>query len=161
MVKLDVCIKADLENITDLSLPGDTRWYFNVVLEGEEGDEKEIYLVPREELEIPNSKGTCCFTIKSKFSKNQGTITFLKTDSYNEEDSGKMKAIGTFDCRGCELTKFFPRSGFEASSTKSSAKYKDIDLSEGDWAEYDERANESVMISSVETEICRAKEKKK
>jgi|UniRef100_A0A7S4LER7 hypothetical protein len=156
MVKLDVMFKCDLENVTELTLPTNARWYFNIEFEG---DEKEIYLIPAEKLEVPNSRGECCFVMHSKETKKHATVTFIKNAEYNESDSGKLKRIGTFECRGCELVKFLPRSGWEASSTKSDTSFDDIDLTEGDWADYDERGNESVMISELETEICRSKEK--
>mmetsp|Transcript_28034 Transcript_28034/g.50507 ORF Transcript_28034/g.50507 Transcript_28034/m.50507 type:complete len:155 (-) Transcript_28034:554-1018(-) len=151
MVKLDVQIEAQLENVTDLVLPENTRWYFIVEMEGEQ---KEIYLIPCEKMEIPNSRGECCFVMHSKETKKSGTISFIKSKKYDV--NGKMKTIGTFECRGVDLVKFLPRSGFEVSSTKSDTTWDDVDLTEGDWAEYDEEANESVVISEVKTNIVRS-----
>jgi hypothetical protein len=55
-----------------------------------------------------------------------------------------------FECRGVEPFDFSPRVGFSAEAVKSGTLFEDIDLSDGDWAEYDEEGQQSVGIFSVE-----------
>ena len=61
-------------------------------------------------------------------------------------------SIARFECRGLEPCEFFPGTGFCALSSVSETVFgteggKDpIDLSEGDWAEYDEDGDEAVGI---------------
>eukprot|EP00906_Rhabdomonas_costata_P026308 RCo037474 len=156
MVKLDVLLKADLENVTELRLAENTRWYFTI---SHEGDEKEIYLVPLEKLEIPGSRGEACLVMGNRETKRAATVSFVRSAPYNAEDSGKFKVIGVFECRNCELVSFLPRSGWSCRSAVSEKLFDDIDLSEKDWAEYDDQANESMTIYSVETKLARSKEK--
>eukprot|EP00996_Jenningsia_fusiforme_P004246 NODE_5057_length_723_cov_58.513353_g4694_i0.p2 GENE.NODE_5057_length_723_cov_58.513353_g4694_i0~~NODE_5057_length_723_cov_58.513353_g4694_i0.p2 ORF type:complete len:152 (+),score=27.33 NODE_5057_length_723_cov_58.513353_g4694_i0:82-537(+) len=151
MVKLDVLLKADLENVTNLRLPEDENWYFVLEFEGER---KEVYLTPAERMQIPNSRGEACMVLGSKDSNKAASVTFLKSQSYSK--SGTFAPIATFECRGCELLEFQPHGGWQCESTVSDQTFEDIDLTEGDWAEYDERGNESVTVYSVQSRIARS-----
>ena len=71
--------------------------------------------------------------------------------------------IATFECRGLEPCEFLPNTGFSAMSSVSDSGFgelagKDpIDLSEGDWADYDEDAEEDVGIYEFKTQFVAAK----
>lgn len=43
-----------------------------------------------------------------------------------------------------------------ATGTESGTKFSSIDLSEGEWYDYDEKANEEVSIKDIKWEIRRA-----
>lgn len=45
---------------------------------------------------------------------------------------------------------------FEAKGAESNTKFASIDLSEGEWFDYDEKAGEEVSIANVKWEIRRA-----
>ena len=49
------------------------------------------------------------------------------------------------------------QDGFSAEGADSGTKFEDIDLSEGDWTEYDEKANASVEIMEVSSQIKKMK----
>ena len=57
--------------------------------------------------------------------------------SKNEEP----QTVATFECRGWDLVQFVPKGGFHCKSTNSDTEFKDIDMSELDWAEYDEEGD--------------------
>ena len=73
-----------------------------------------------------------------------GTVIQLKDNDW--------KKIATFECRGIEFVEFLPEHGFSALSSVSETVFGEaggeepIDLTEGDWAGYDEEADESVGI---------------
>ena len=46
--------------------------------------------------------------------------------------------MARFDCRGVELIEFKAGDGFVGTSTASESEITDIDLSDKDWAGYDE-----------------------
>jgi len=58
-----------------------------------------------------------------------------------------------FDCRGIEVVEFVPEDGWAAEGRSSGTKFTEIDLSEGDYSEYDEKATASVGIYNFDSEI--------
>uniref|UniRef100_A0A0M3JBP1 UPF0587 protein (inferred by orthology to a C. elegans protein) n=1 Tax=Anisakis simplex TaxID=6269 RepID=A0A0M3JBP1_ANISI len=69
---------------------------------------------------------------------------------YSIDDSEQYHPIVKFDCRGVEPTAFDPRVGWKAVGTESGTPFDDIDLSEKEWADYDEKASAATEI----TEVC-------
>jgi hypothetical protein len=61
-----------------------------------------------------------------------------------------------FDCRGLELVEFKADGEWLAEGTESGTKFAGIDLTEGDWYDYDEKASEEVSITGMKWEIVRA-----
>jgi len=74
---------------------------------------------------------------------------------YTIENNGSFAQMAVIECRGLELVDFEPRTGFKAVGVKSGTKFEDIDLTEGDWAEYDEKGGVPVGISELQTEFRR------
>ena len=83
---------------------------------------------------------------------------------YTMADNNKFKTIIAFDCRGMEPVEFSPRNGWQVSGYKededsdsgedvggkvTGTEFSDVDLTELEWAEYDERSNQSTMISGI------------
>jgi hypothetical protein len=61
-----------------------------------------------------------------------------------------------FDCRGLEFTEFKAEGEFLATGIESGTKFSGIELPDGEWYDYDEKAGEEVSITNVEWEIRRA-----
>lgn len=68
---------------------------------------------------------------------------------YTAEDSNKFKTMVAFDCRGVEPVDFSPRVGFVAEGEDSGTKFSDVNLTEKDWSDYDEKAGQAVGIYEV------------
>lgn len=94
---------------------------------------------------------------------------------YEQSEPAKSRPILEFDCRGLEFTDFKPEvcSIFEtlhilppylnlvqgewlAEGIDSGSKFTAIDLSEGEWFDYDEKANEEVSITELKWTIKRS-----
>lgn len=84
-------------------------------------------------------------------------MVFLLSATYTEEDSGKFKTIVAFDCRGIEPVEFSPRTGWIAKAIDGGATFEEIDLSEDDWADYDEKKGNSVGISEFKSQFIKLK----
>ncbi|EIE85560.1 hypothetical protein RO3G_10270 [Rhizopus delemar RA 99-880] len=142
-MKSSLYIKADLENVTDLAPTDDCEWYF-----------KDTY-------EISGSRGSASLVMRCKFCKREGTARKVdlsfKIKKYNIEQNGKFQQIAQFDCRGLELVDFQPRDSWFAKGAESDTVFNDIDLSEGEWAEYDEKSGEPVGISDIKVEFRKEK----
>ncbi|GAB5587892.1 hypothetical protein Unana1_02792 [Umbelopsis nana] len=77
--------------------------------------------------------------------------------SYSIDQVNKFVKLAVLDCRGLEPVGFDPRAGWTAQGAESGTKFEDIDLTEGDWADYDEKAGEPVGISNIESEFRKEK----
>ncbi|KAJ3396417.1 hypothetical protein HDU92_003039 [Lobulomyces angularis] len=82
---------------------------------------------PNEKSEIQGSRGEAMLVVKCKFCKKSGNCDL------------ELENLG-LTCEG------------EGSGTKF-----DIDFSDGDWADYDEKNSESVSMSEIETCISKKK----
>lgn len=75
---------------------------------------------------------------------------------YNYAEVPKPGKILEFECRGCEFVEFKPEGNWEAKGLESGTVFKDIDLNEGDWFDYDEKAGAEVSIKDLKWEIVRS-----
>ncbi|KAF9898501.1 hypothetical protein BX616_003944 [Lobosporangium transversale] len=86
------------------------------------------------------------------------TIDFVsKPVPYLIENNDKFATIATIECRGLELVGFEPRSGWTAKGAESGTVFEDIDLTDGDWADYDEKSQMPVGISNIESKFIKTK----
>ncbi|ODV93479.1 hypothetical protein PACTADRAFT_46616 [Pachysolen tannophilus NRRL Y-2460] len=168
MVSLAVVVKATLDNVTDLE-PTDTEvepfeYRFEIECTScRERHDKPVSVNRFETYEIPGSRGNASFVYKCRScgSSHSATITKPKHGGiYDLEDSGKEKTILLIDSRGLDFVKFIPLGNFQAKGTGSSNKkakiFKEIDLSENEWYDYDDDANQEVSIVDVEWDIIKA-----
>lgn len=79
------------------------------------------------------------------------------TGEYTSDDQGKFKTIVIFDCRGLEPTEFSPRDGWIVKIEESNKVFEDVDLSEKEWVEYDEKIQQSVGIYEFESQFIKVK----
>jgi hypothetical protein len=61
-----------------------------------------------------------------------------------------------FDCRGLEFVEFKADGEWLAEGTESGSKFTGIDLTEGEWFDYDEKAGEEVSVTGIKWAIVRA-----
>lgn len=76
---------------------------------------------------------------------------------YTQEDSGKLKTIVQFDCRGLEPVAFSPRTGWIVKCAEGGPSFADVDLSEDDWVEYDTKNDVPVEISEFKSSFVKMK----
>jgi len=76
--------------------------------------------------------------------------------AYEQSEPAKRVNILQFDCRGLEFTEFKPEGEWLAEGVDSKTKFTGIDLGEGEWFDYDEKAGDEVSIKELRWEIRRA-----
>ncbi|KAI9258519.1 hypothetical protein BY458DRAFT_557984 [Sporodiniella umbellata] len=161
MVKLGLYIKADLENITDLIPTEDYEWHFKVECTScHEIDQNWISFNSQDEYSMNNSRGTANLVMRCKFCKREGSAHFepsFTIRKYSATKNREFQVIAHFDCRGIELVQFQPRESWMAKGLESETPFVEIDLSEGEWAEYDEKSGEPVGISNISSEFRKEK----
>lgn len=62
-----------------------------------------------------------------------------------------------FDCRGVEPIKFSPRAGWIVKSIENGQVFEDVDLSDDDWVEYDQKNNVSIGVYDFESQFIKLK----
>jgi hypothetical protein len=89
--------------------------------------------------------------------QRQHTANILNpAKSYEATDPAKKVNILELDCRGLEFIDFKADGEWLAEGTESGTRFTAIDLSDGEWFEYDEKAGEEVSITGIKWEIRRA-----
>lgn len=186
MMKVGLQIKANLENVTGLIPENVQEFCWHLKLKCTECDEipdhwqyvtlsEEQPLKPRHPSQTP-PRGKTNFTSKCKLCSYQNTLD-IKEDtivSYDAEDVNNFKTIVVFSCRGFEPVDFDPKDGWQAhgytenvdsddsegkeqSGKPTSTVFSDIDLSEKEWADFDEESGKSTLISEFEIKFVQVK----
>ncbi|KAF9426840.1 hypothetical protein BGZ94_005941 [Podila epigama] len=153
-------LKAELENITEL-IPADAdhTWHFKIQCTGcREVNDNWITVNAVDKAELSSGRGEANLVMKCKFCKRESSADFAsKPVPYNIENNDKFATIVTIECRGLEPVGFEPRVGWNAKGAESGTPFEDIDLSDGDWADYDEKSELPVAISNIEAKFVKVK----
>ena len=167
MGRIDLQLKMTLENIAAVKQPAEADWRFKVKCTscGEIGD-NIIYFNLVEKQQIQGSRGTASYIAKCKGCERSGNIDFIEGSlgQYNDQN-GQWQTVAKFECRGMEPCEFFPGTGFSALSSASDTVFgtqggrDPMDLDEGDWADYDEDADESVAIYEFSSQFVTSSKK--
>merc|ERR1711874_931111 len=110
---------------------------------------------------LKGGRGQASSLVKCKMCSRENSIDIIPDSvaSYNMEDNNQFKTMVVFDCRGLEPVEFAPRNGWKARGYKedddgegseTGSTFGDVDLSEKEWADYDEKSGESTVISEME-----------
>lgn len=73
-----------------------------------------------------------------------------------ELPQARQQKVLEFECRGCEFVEFRPDGSWQARGLDSGTVFNDIDLTEGDWFDYDEKAGAEVSIKELKWDIARS-----
>eukprot|EP00347_Sterkiella_histriomuscorum_P007398 403349077 len=154
----EVQFKAQLENISNLQLPPSEDWHFNVkCTHCNEQHPNTIYFNLQEIKDIADSRSRANYYAKCNFCKRQGNILFLENSFKRYEKSEEFQSVAKFECRGIEILEFIPNGNFVATSTVSDEVFEDINLTDKDWAGYDEQGDASVGIYDFQSQIITSK----
>ncbi|PSK59266.1 hypothetical protein B9Z65_3590 [Elsinoe australis] len=159
---LALALKAELEGVTELR-PQDTEdspFYYTFKVQCTSCREVHpnwVSVSRFEKNEQSGSRGEANFVWKCKNCKREHTANIVDAPKpYETQSPAKAVNIITFDCRGLEFVEFKADGDWLAKGVESGSKFEAIDLSEGDWYDYDEKAGEEVSIRDMKWEIRRA-----
>jgi len=111
------------------------------------------------------------FVIKCKFCSWENFLDVLSDTvcPYDQADSGTLKTIVVFDCCGVEPIDFSPGEGWECQGQKVKNNEADdslgvttgekflVDLSDGEWADFDQVLDCSTMVSEIDFRFVKVK----
>eukprot|EP00879_Flechtneria_rotunda_P010158 GHRR01010619.1.p1 GENE.GHRR01010619.1~~GHRR01010619.1.p1 ORF type:complete len:164 (+),score=32.79 GHRR01010619.1:95-586(+) len=150
-------LKADLENVAKLEVPLPYRFCIDVKESAGSETRDRVYVTAAEEHDLAGSKGTANFIMKfAKDSRHECSINVQQlkgvTRAMSEDDENKWVPVMAFECRGIEPTAFHPEDGFVVQ-TKGGKLFDDVDLTELEWVEFDEKLSDSVGIYNIESKF--------
>ncbi|KAJ1965376.1 hypothetical protein GGI12_000808 [Dipsacomyces acuminosporus] len=157
MVKLDLQFHAELLNVTNLApADPDFNWSFKVKCNSCNEETPNFITISAEDSnKISGSRGEANFVMRCKFCGRESSASIEgQPKPYTADDSGSFVSILTLECRGLEPVDFEPRDGWVAEGAESQTPFE-VDLSEGEWYDYDEKAGE-VSITDIQFKITRA-----
>lgn len=160
MVLLQLSIKAELENVTDLQPASDDfEYHFKVKCSScNEAHPKVVSMNRLEEHEVSGGKhATAHFVWRCSFCRRESSAKFdtsYKVKPYTSENA-QFQPLLVIECRGLEFTDFEFRGPWKCVGLNGTV-FNDIDLEEGDWTDYDEKAAQPVGISTLESQWSRA-----
>ncbi|KAK1053696.1 hypothetical protein LTR33_014325 [Friedmanniomyces endolithicus] len=159
---LAIAVTAELNGVTDLQ-PEDTEqtpFYHTFKVQCTSCREVHpnwVSVSRFETNEQSGSRGDANFVWRCKNCKREHSANITDTPkAYPQQSPAKAKNILTLDCRGLEFVEFKADGAWKATGVESGTKFADIDLTEGEWFDYDEKAGEEVSIKDVKWEIRRA-----
>ncbi|CAL9774797.1 unnamed protein product [Musa acuminata subsp. burmannicoides] len=160
---------AELENLTNLQQRGgcsdpNYTYYFKVKCENcGEISQKETCVVLSESVPLPNGRGTANLVQKCKLCGRDGTIQMVPGHgeplTIERSQAGIRSKLMVFDCRGFEPVNFSFENGWKAESLSGTSF--EVDLSEGEFADYDEKGECPVGITNLQASFRVAKKQER
>ncbi|KAF2716023.1 DUF866-domain-containing protein [Polychaeton citri CBS 116435] len=159
---LALALTAELNGVTDL-VPEDTQdapFYYTFKVQCTSCREVHpnwVSVSRFEQNEQSGSRGEANFVWKCKNCKREHSANIVDTPKlYPLQSPAKPQNIITIDCRGLEFVEYKADGEWKAAGAESGSKFTGIDLTEGEWYDYDEKASEEVSITNIKWEIRRA-----
>ncbi|KAI1258524.1 hypothetical protein F5Y18DRAFT_413284 [Xylariaceae sp. FL1019] len=153
---------AELNGVTNLrprDSPDAPFWYTFVVqcTSCRETHSNPVAVSQFETNEMSGSRGEANFVWKCKNCKRESSASIKAgPKAYEQGEPPRQQTILEFDCRGLEFTSFSPEGEWVADGLESGTKFEGIELTDGEWFDYDEKANHEVSIKELRWDIKRA-----
>ncbi|XP_004292787.1 PREDICTED: UPF0587 protein v1g245604-like [Fragaria vesca subsp. vesca] len=150
MVRFFLMIMANLQGVTNLEPQGgfkdpDFTYLFKLKCEGcGELTEKEAAV----RLSLSKRKGAPDLVRKCKFCEREGSVTMMPECCKPLTKEGVFHPLMMFDCKGYEPVDFVFGGRWKVESVAGKT-YDNVNLSKGEFAEYDESGELLVRISSL------------
>ncbi|KAG8904974.1 hypothetical protein FRB99_000933 [Tulasnella sp. 403] len=146
MVRLGLYLKAELEGVTDLQpATSDFEWFFEDQLELSTGHDYANFVW---------KCGACKREASAKFDRFADK-TAMKPYQMALDRGQDFAPLVVLDCRGLELTKFYPQGIWRCVGIESQTVFEEVEFEDDEWYGYDEKTKEDVRITSLETKIAR------
>jgi hypothetical protein len=137
MVFLDLLVKSDMENVSELKAGSEQFQWFCTVICGNCNEERpDVGISVDEKVEMQGSRGEANLCIKCKLCNREASID-VDPKGFGSYNGGDFTRIARFECRGCTLDKWQPRDGFSCIGVNeegepTGTKFEDINL-EDEW----------------------------
>lgn len=151
------CVKADLENVERLETLSQV-WKIDVKHGSSDEVREGVTIDATEFFDLEGSRGTCNLVIKFKDAVEKAQCTIL-TDKKLKVEPRPMTAEDSdwvpflaMEARGLEVTRVHVSDDNFLVTASSGASFTP-DLSDGDWADYDDDNQLPVSITNLQTKV--------
>ncbi|KAI9724186.1 MAG: hypothetical protein M1828_003931 [Chrysothrix sp. TS-e1954] len=155
---LALTLTAELSGVTDLA-PIDTAenpFYYTFKVQCTSCRETHPNWVG-ESNEQSGSRGEANFVWRCKMCKREHSASIKTTPApYTYSSPPKRQKIIDIDCRGLEFVDYKADGDWQAKGIDSGTKFTGMDISDGEWYDYDEKASDEVSVKDVKWEIRRS-----
>ncbi|XP_054272433.1 CXXC motif containing zinc binding protein [Macrosteles quadrilineatus] len=156
MVLFTLQAKCNLEGIQTLYTPEDFTWVVKVKCSacGEESPNWHT-VNAQDSSEGKGGRGSFNFVYKCKLCSRENSLDIISTSvkRIEAEKCRHFSPLVTFDCRGLEPIEYNPGMGWIAKAEESGTCFRDIDLGEKEWVDYDEKGQQSVGVYEFESQF--------
>ncbi|KAM3330727.1 hypothetical protein ACQJBY_027084 [Aegilops geniculata] len=159
MVFFALLVGAELDGLTNLQPRGGCDdpsypYYFKLRCEScGETSAKTTCVSLDEVVQLPTGKGTANLLQKCKLCSREGSVVMIPGQgtplTAEQSQKGETTCLMVFECRGYEPIEFAFGNGWKAESVHGTPF--DIDLSEGEFDEYDEKGECPVALSKLQS----------
>lgn len=150
MVKIALQIKVELENVEKLFTNHPNHSWLVKLKCGSCGEVTDKFQDITEAEKVPqkHNRSETNLLIKCKLCSRENSIDVIEGSNaeFTIDNVGNYKTIVVFDCRGVEPVAYKPTSGWIVQSENNGKIFEDVDLSDEDWVDYDEKNQESVRV---------------
>lgn len=162
MVKIALRLKANLENVESLdpSPNPDFRWYLKFACNNcGEVSSKWNYVSLVEETPAQRGSAVNHFVNKCKLCARENSLTIVPDTigGITADSCSQFKTVLVMDCRGLEPREFSAREGWVVKAADGGKTFTDVDLGEGEWADYCDKTNQPVGVYEIEHSFERVK----
>ncbi|KAM3174050.1 hypothetical protein ACTXT7_011323 [Hymenolepis weldensis] len=162
MPNFELLFSAHLANVKEI-LPPDvnTDWFIKVKCTncGEIHD-KLVSVNSKESIPIKGCRSSVNMCLKCKFCYRELTADIIEgsVKPYTGDDSGQYRSIARFSCNALEPVEFSIQDGWQVtSSSTNETVFSNVDLSPGEWTDYDDDAGVCLEIMEIQTNFKLAK----
>eukprot|EP00052_Salpingoeca_macrocollata_P011591 m.89452 g.89452 ORF g.89452 m.89452 type:complete len:188 (+) comp18122_c0_seq1:1249-1812(+) len=151
MGKFALQIKASMDNVQSLEPTGESfQWFIKVKCNNcQEESPAFVYLSQDEEVELPTGHGNANLIIKCKLCSRVNSVDIVPKSVRAYETSDAFSSVVDFEARGVDPVAFSPQAGWTVTCP-SGTKFTDVDLTEQEWTEFDEKSAEPVSIMELQ-----------
>lgn len=165
-------IKADLENVGSAAIDVESATLTIDVKYGQSEEVRESVTICRQDEEpLDGSRGVANLILKFADANERSSCSVLSADEFKtrfkkkkqalaemprsvtDGDSGTWVPVVAFEARGMDVVTWRLREGDVSVRSATGFPFEDVDLSEGDWADYDVEADAPVAMSDIETKV--------
>ncbi|KAK0552926.1 hypothetical protein OC846_001506 [Tilletia horrida] len=162
MPSFSLYIKAQCENVKDLQ-PADDAYTLMCRVKCTSCHEEHPNLVGiefGEEKDVQRSRGTanlvmhcsmCRSIMTAKFDEPTTKAPLYRPYSVPEDSGADFQVLCVLDCRGVEMVAFEPQGVWRCKSTASKTEFDEVTFEDGEWTDYDEKADVPVSIMEFES----------
>lgn len=166
--------KAELEGVSFVGIHTNKDAMFTIDVKNGMSDEtrERVTISPSDEFELEGSRGVSNLVLKFADSNEKSSCSVLTPEDFKSkfkkkkealkslpraltgEDNGEWVPIVAFEARGMDVTKLhLTVDDLVVHSEGDTIFNEGVDLSEGDWADYDAEADMSVSITNAVTKV--------